>query len=655
MLDYIILWKMYKKYIIITGILIVFYVLFVNAWVCDDAYITFRTVDNFVKGYGLTWNVTERVQAYTHPAWMFLVSAFYFITREPFLTSIGISIALTLFSLWLILKYFAQDKYISIVVIALVLVSKSFIDYSVSGLENPLSHCLLVLFFTAFFFSRSGKKLLLLSLIFSTAMLNRYDLALVFGPPLLYAVITDKNRKLMHLVLGLLPVLLWAVFSLLYYGSIFPNTAYAKLNTGIPRGDYIIQGLYYFQNLFYSDPVTLLTIAAALALTVYRFLKDKDYIYMSVFLSVIFYLIYIIYIGGDFMSGRFFTVPFTLSLLVIAMQKADSGSPRTVALKLAPAAVLVVLGLLQPNVPLFCGAGYGSNPEVTGTRLKIPFTDEHLITDERAYYFQANGLCPMLLKGRCEPDNEWGKLGKKSAANAPLVICTSSVGMFGYYSGQDNYIVDEIALPDAFLSKLPQEYMAHWRIGHIQRTLPDGYIESLNEKKNLLRDDNLRKYYDAVRLIISGNIFDIDRLETIVDMNLGRYDHLLKTGYQPNEYPVLTSGDSTTLSYYYNDLSLYYFYSMNDVQAALQYSLRSGRFNPYFDYTYYNAGIYYWKGLNKHKEAIALIRKSLTLNPAFPEAYQALGEIYCELQNKDSADYYTGIFNKMGKNSNNGK
>jgi arabinofuranosyltransferase len=38
-----------------------------TAWMCDDAFITLRTVDNFVQGYGLVWNVGERVQVYTHP------------------------------------------------------------------------------------------------------------------------------------------------------------------------------------------------------------------------------------------------------------------------------------------------------------------------------------------------------------------------------------------------------------------------------------------------------------------------------------------------------------------------------------------------------------------------------------------------------------
>ena len=46
------------------------FVLVNTAWLSEDIYITLRVVDNFVNGYGLTWNVAERVQAYTHPLWL---------------------------------------------------------------------------------------------------------------------------------------------------------------------------------------------------------------------------------------------------------------------------------------------------------------------------------------------------------------------------------------------------------------------------------------------------------------------------------------------------------------------------------------------------------------------------------------------------------
>ncbi|MEA1925210.1 MAG: hypothetical protein U9M95_05010 [Candidatus Altiarchaeota archaeon] len=67
-----------------------------NAWVCDDAYIGFRTVDNFVNGYGLTWNTSERVPVYTNPLWILLLSALYFFTHEIYFTGIYFSIILSI-------------------------------------------------------------------------------------------------------------------------------------------------------------------------------------------------------------------------------------------------------------------------------------------------------------------------------------------------------------------------------------------------------------------------------------------------------------------------------------------------------------------------------------------------------------------------------
>ena len=121
-----------------------------NAWVGEDAYITLRTVDNFVNGYGLTWNVGERVQAYTHPLWMFLLTVFYFVTRESFYTTIALSVAVSLATILLISFRVARTAYLAVLAVLALTFSKAFMDYSTSGLENPLSHILLVVFFLMF-------------------------------------------------------------------------------------------------------------------------------------------------------------------------------------------------------------------------------------------------------------------------------------------------------------------------------------------------------------------------------------------------------------------------------------------------------------------------------------------------------------------------
>src|SRR5262245_9291823 len=45
-----------------------------TAWVADSAYLTFRTIDNLINGYGLRWNIAERVQVFTHPLWLALLT-----------------------------------------------------------------------------------------------------------------------------------------------------------------------------------------------------------------------------------------------------------------------------------------------------------------------------------------------------------------------------------------------------------------------------------------------------------------------------------------------------------------------------------------------------------------------------------------------------
>src|SRR5687768_1854279 len=112
-----------------------------TAWVCDDAFITFRTVDNLLNGYGLRWNVSERVQSFTHPLWMLLYVVPYAATGEPYVTGIWLSIAVSLLAFTAALSI-ARDLWIAIVGAVLLMSSRAFVDYSTSGLENPLTHLL---------------------------------------------------------------------------------------------------------------------------------------------------------------------------------------------------------------------------------------------------------------------------------------------------------------------------------------------------------------------------------------------------------------------------------------------------------------------------------------------------------------------------------
>ena len=102
-------------------------------------------------------------------------------------------------------------------------------------------------------------------------------------------------------------------------------------------------------------------------------------------------------------------------------------------------------------------------------------------------------------------------------------------GMTAFFEQDEEpmYLTDRYGLMDPLLSHLPAIKMDDWRIGHMVRKEPEGYSESVATGENLLENDGLREYYDKVLYIITGDIWDKNRIQTIIDINTGKYDHLL--------------------------------------------------------------------------------------------------------------------------------
>ena len=97
------------------------------------------------------------------------------------------------------------------------------------------------------------------------------------------------------------------------------------------------------------------------------------------------------------------------------------------------------------------------------------------------------------------------------------------------YYNSDLYLNDWYGLGDPFISKLPGVKEDNWRIGHIWREPPEGYEETIAyEEENLIQNEDISKYYDVIRLITRGPLFDGSRLKAIIDINLGKYDYLVE-------------------------------------------------------------------------------------------------------------------------------
>lgn len=500
-----------NKYILATILLILAVVLVRNAWVCDDSYITFRTVDNFTHGFGLTWNVTERVQAFTHPLWMLLLSLVYLFTSEIYYTSLIVSIILILGTAWLVSFRIAATFEMSLIAIFLLMISKPFIDFSVSGLENPLTHFLLALFLY-FYLKKENcpKNIFYLCLSAALITVNRLDISLLIAPALLYAYLTSENKlkSLRYAVLGFLPLIGWEIFSLIHYGFPFPNTAYAKLNTGIARADLVSQGYrYYIAGLKWSPLSVGLAVIAPLILM----LKKQGKI-ITASLGIILYLCYILYIGGDFMSGRFFSAPFLFAVILLSQFKIKSS---WVAVPILT--VLFGYALIFPHTPLLSSADFGSGIEAKRWYYGV--------ADERAGWYQSTGLLNQS-SGQYHPNHQWVQDGLALKDSATFINRTG-IGFLGYFAGPKVHIVDGHALANPFLARLPARDKKVWRIGHFHHIIPDGYEATIQSGTNQITDSSLAKYYDKLSILTKGNIWSLSRFKEIIKFNLGDYQYLI--------------------------------------------------------------------------------------------------------------------------------
>lgn len=476
-----------------------------TAWVSDDAYITFRTVDNFIHGYGLTWNTDERVQAYTNPLWMFLVSSLYFVTRELFFSVIFLSILISLATAAMLVLGISMTRRTALLGLVFMISSKAFVDYSTSGLENPLTHLLAAGFLMVYFRGEfTARTIFCMSLFAGLATFNRMDTILFYLPPLAYSLIETRGRKALWAMLaGFVPFLLWESFALLYYGFPFPNPAYAKLATGIGSRELARQGFFYLLNSLHVDPLTLLAIASGLAAAFV--MKNRSLSALAA--GILFYLTYVVSIGGDFMSGRFLAAPFFFAVALITQVSLKKWIFIVVLFTIA------VFGITRPYAPMKSGEDYSQTS-----------FDEHGIADERGFYYQYAGLL------KSGPGIKLPSLHREAGREARLkggVIINHTIGYFGFFAGPDVHLVDPHGLSDPLLARLPAFYSENWRIGHFARVIPAGYVETLRDRKWLFQDKNLGEYYRHLNLIIRGSLWSIPRFREIIKMNLGSYNSLV--------------------------------------------------------------------------------------------------------------------------------
>ena len=443
-----------------------------NAWVTEDAYIIFRSVEQMFAGNGPVWNPHERVQVFTSPLWFGLLVLSRILSVDLYLNAVGLSFALWLFTLRN-LQRLAPNSPAFAMSVLLCVASTAVHDYTSSGLENVLAYALITYFLLqtvrlhrdALEPPEVTRTLFHLCLAFGLISVTRHDLVLLLLPPAAFAVWSHRRlitaRSWFSLAsAAFVPLAAWTLFSLVYYGFPWPNTAYAKLNTGIARADLVLQGLRYLYVGMLQDAITLPIIGAALFVSCF---SPRPAACRFVGAGIVLNLVYVVSVGGDFMLGRFLSYACLASVCLLTWRVSDIAvtllidrrhgvGPSRLAVprcrwRLSAAAVTIATvwayAVVYPHTPVNCWSAKYEHVEVL-----------YGINSQRDVYEDMTLVKRLTHSGE---DGTWAddSVASNMRKSPELVHVAGTIGMWGYMAGTRKIIVDCHALSDPLLARLP--------------------------------------------------------------------------------------------------------------------------------------------------------------------------------------------------------
>jgi arabinofuranosyltransferase len=256
-------------------------------------------------------------------------------------------------------------------------------------------------------------------------------------------------------------------------------------------------------NSITHDPVTLFATAVFVIAAVATRPRES----WPTALGIVLYLIFVVLIGGDFMSGRFLTAPLFCAVVLMSRFELPLASPLTSG----ATAAIIALGVFATNRP----------PLLTQDDVLKPpprMVTIGGVSDERASYYGSTGLLRWS-RDKPLPDFQSATEGREARAN-PGVVVRDEIGMFGYFAGPGVHVVDVLALGDPLLARLPAQ--PKWRIGHFERPVPEGYLETLQNGRNVIVDPLIAMKYERLKTITQDPLWTLRRWRAIMAVNLNR-------------------------------------------------------------------------------------------------------------------------------------
>lgn len=415
------------------------------AWVCDDAFISFRYAAHWAHGQGLVWNLSERVEGFTNFLWTAMVAAAIRVGLDPVQSSVVLGLGAFAGTLAVVARVVravrpAGDPWRFPVAVVALAASYTFASFGTSGLETMLAAGLTVL---AVERALAGAPLASGACGIAATMCHPDHALFYVGLGLALLLDRPPRRTLLRYAAPF--VVIYLPYFLLrwrYYGHPFPNTYYAKEGAGT----YWSQGLVYLWASFLGAGLW-----AVLPLAVYGWWRTRGTLFArACAFTLPPYLIYVAKIGGDYMCGRLVVVILPPLFILAELGAAGLARPGGRLARRFAALLIVPAMLPTPVIPPHTVTWRMSDERtLTGLASFSPPVVDSLMFD-RALVFRRR-----LVERRI-----------------PVRLADIQIGMLGYYNDVD--VIDCHGLTDLEVARLPLPRRG--RPGH-EKMAPPEYLQ----------------------------------------------------------------------------------------------------------------------------------------------------------------------------------
>ncbi len=279
----------------------------------DDAYISARFARNLVDGRGLTYNRGPQagppVEGYTNFLWTTIIATGLNegIEPEQMTQWVGLAANLLCIIIAMFAVYFSakEHRWAAPAVGFTLALNLPFAIWAGQGLETSLFAMLAVVALVGY--GDGSRVRITANLAALLAAMTRPDGILIFGAMVLARLLIlsrakqwPKRSDYFNAALFVIPYYAYFLWRFGYYDSFFPNTFYARVGLGAAG---LGEGLRYVLSFFRAEGLGMI---ALLVLGGLGLLKGRRDALLAPVLFVLSYLVFIVWVGGDFMpDGRF--------------------------------------------------------------------------------------------------------------------------------------------------------------------------------------------------------------------------------------------------------------------------------------------------------------------------------------------------------------